>query len=89
MLDFPAIRAIRTDAFAFLRQTSQKFDIIFADPPYDMEEFEIIPGLVFEKELLAGDGWLVIEHPREKNFSDHPNLFDRRKYGKVNFSFFK
>ena len=88
-LGFESLRPIRANAFSFLRQARLKFDIIFADPPYDMEGIEEIPTLVFEKGLLQSDGWLIIEHPREKNFSTFPQLFDERKYGRVNFSFFK
>ena len=88
-LNFTALRTMRVNAFSFLKQTSQKFDIIFADPPYDLEGIELIPQLVFDRKLLAEDGWLVVEHSREKDFKEHPGFFDQRKYGKVNFSFFK
>jgi len=88
-LEFEALRSIRANAFSFLKQTGQKFNIIFADPPYDLEGIEVIPQLVFEKEMLLEDGWLIIEHPKEKSFADVPRMFDQRHYGKVNFSFFK
>ena len=88
-LGLSAIKAVRANAFAYLKQTRMKFDIVFADPPYDMEGVEEIPGQVFDKEMLAEEGWLIIEHPKERGFGDHPRLFDTRKYGKVNFSFFK
>ncbi len=88
-LEFITLRTMRVNAFSYLKQTSQKFDIIFADPPYDLEGTELIPGMVFERELLAEEGWLVMEHSREKDFRDQPRFFDQRKYGKVNFSFFK
>ena len=86
MLGFSAIRTIRGNAFGFLRQTSMKFDIIFADPPYDMEDISQIISSVFEKRMLNKDGWLIIEHPREKSFVEQPWFQEQRKYGKVNFS---
>jgi 16S rRNA (guanine(966)-N(2))-methyltransferase RsmD len=86
---FTAIKPLRADAFAYLKHTSQKFDLIFADPPYDLEGIEFIPQAVFDNKLLAEEGWLVLEHPREKTFGDHPCFFELRKYGKVHFSFFK
>lgn len=89
LLNFGTLRAVRSNAFSFLRQTGQTFDIIFADPPYDLEETMTIPGLVFDRGLLKEEGWLVIEHSREKDFSAHPRFFELRKYGKVCFSFFK
>jgi 16S rRNA (guanine(966)-N(2))-methyltransferase RsmD len=88
-LDFASIKVIRANAFTFLRQTRQQFDIIFADPPYETEGIEQIVAIVSEKELLKQDGWLIIEHPKEVDFSEYEKFFNRRKYGRVNFSFFK
>jgi 16S rRNA (guanine(966)-N(2))-methyltransferase RsmD len=88
-LNFIALRTMRVNAFSYLKQSGQKFNVIFADPPYDLEGIEMIPELVFERQLLAKDGWLVVEHSRDRKFSEHPQFFDLRKYGKVNFSFFK
>ncbi|MBI9059273.1 MAG: RsmD family RNA methyltransferase [Labilibaculum sp.] len=88
-LKFEQILAIKSDVFRFLRNYAQKFDLIFADPPYDLRSIETIPELVFEKELLAEDGILIVEHGSKNDFSTHPNFFELRTYGSVNFSFFK
>jgi 16S rRNA (guanine(966)-N(2))-methyltransferase RsmD len=84
-----SIRSIRANAFRFIKQSNQQYDIIFADPPYDMEEIEKLPEAIFEKGMLLKDGWLIVEHPAEKDLSGFPQYFDHRKYGRVNFSFFK
>jgi 16S rRNA (guanine966-N2)-methyltransferase len=89
MLDFSNLTAVKTSAFSFLKMSSQKFDVIFADPPYDMEGIEEIAELVFSNHLLEKEGMLVIEHPKEKDFKNHPQFVDQRKYGMINFSFFK
>ena len=39
-----------------------KFDLIFADPPYDLEQLEEIPDLIFKYGLLKFEGLLVLEH---------------------------
>lgn len=88
-LDFKNLFVIRANVFTYLaRGGAKKFDIIFADPPYDLEGIETIPGLVIDNDWLKEDGWLVLEHPAEIDFSDHPALDQHRKYGKVNFSMF-
>jgi len=87
-LSLDNLRIVRADAFRFLGFCKGGFDIIFADPPYDMESIERIPGMVFEKNLLAPRGWLIVEHSAASRFRNHPNLIEERKYGKVNFSFF-
>ncbi len=78
----------QADSFRFIRQNPGKYSLVFADPPYNMDDFEDISHQVFENGLLSENGWLVIEHPKEIDFSDQPFFHGHRKYGKVNFSFF-
>lgn len=87
-LQYENVTAIKEDAFHFLNRCRQKFDVIFADPPYDMQNIDKIVDLVFKRELLKPDGWLILEHPKEYNFSESPWFYQHRKYGKLNFSFF-
>lgn len=88
-LKFEQIQAVKSDVFRFLRNFPQKFDLIFADPPFDMKSLETIPELVFEKGLLTEDGILIVEHGSINDFSSYPTFWDKRTYGSVNFSFFK
>lgn len=88
-LKLDGFRCINTDAFRFLKATTEKYDIIFADPPYDMNGFEKIPELVFANKLLDKEGWLIVEHSAKTVLNSHPNFFEKRNYGHVNFSFFK
>ncbi len=81
------LHAFQSDVFSFLKHTNKKFDIIFADPPYDLKNIPAIAPLVFEKQLLQPEGMLIIEHPREIDFSNHTAFLQKRTYGKVNFSF--
>jgi len=89
-LDFP-ITTIKSDAFRFLERANSKYDIVFADPPYDLgeEEFLKIPDLIFKNELLTEDGFLVIEHSPQTDLSHHANFQEKRKYGSSIFSFFE
>ena len=86
-MQFDQITVIRGDAFSFVERSRQKFDIIFADPPYDLQGLEKIVEHVFANQLLKPSGWLVLEHSREYDFSQHPNFYEHRKYGKLNFTF--
>jgi len=65
-----------------------KWDLIFADPPYEMEEAENLPELIFEKQLLKPDGIFVLEHKKSLDFNHLRFFSDHRVYGNVNFSFF-
>lgn len=88
-LHFDALLAFRADAFKYLANTGETYDIIFCDPPFDMEAVEEIPALVFKHQRLKPEGWLIVEHSRDHDFSHVPHFYQWRKYGKVNFSIFK
>ncbi|BAU17451.1 putative methyltransferase [Prevotella intermedia] len=80
---------IRGDVFRFLKSCHQKFDLVFADPPYALPELDTLPDLVFEHDLLAADGVFVFEHGKHNDFSAHPRFKEHRSYGSVNFSIFR
>ena len=82
------IKAIKSDVFRYVKTCKDKFDIIFADPPYDLKDIEAIPDFVFKHKLLKKEAWLIVEHGDKTNFSKHPAFIDLRKYGGVNFSIF-
>lgn len=87
---FP-ITAIRSEVDNYLDRASGKYDIIFADPPYNFNEsqFESIVTVVFEKDLLEAEGMLIIEHSKEITLATFPKFVEARKYGGSVFSFFK
>ena len=66
-----------------------RFDVIFADPPYELTKINEIPDLIFKQELLKPDGLFVLEHSAKSNFEKHPNFSSHRHYGNVNYSFFE
>lgn len=80
---------VRADVFKFISSCHEKFDFIFADPPYALKELGSLPDLVFQHELLKEDGLFVLEHGKDHSFENHPHFIERRVYGSVNFSFFK
>ena len=83
------LTVVRHNVFEFLEICHEKFDIIFADPPYALKDLETIPTKIFENSLLKEDGLLVLEHGKDNHFEDHPHFIERRIYGSVNFSFFR
>jgi 16S rRNA (guanine(966)-N(2))-methyltransferase RsmD len=88
-LNFKNIRVIKNNVFNYLDRMYDKFDLIFADPPYDLAEIESLADKIFvngKSEILTPKGWLVIEHSKRNSFEKHPNFYQHRVYGKVNFS---
>jgi len=85
------INAVKSDVFKYLEKTNAKFDVIFADPPYEFEIqlFENIVDLIFENEILSDGGILVIEHSKQTDLSNHKHFSYSKKYGGNMFSFFE
>ncbi len=85
------INVLNNDVYRFLRSQTKQYDIIFADPPYSFsqEEFENIYNLVFQNNLLANDGMLIIEHSKKTKLSKLNNFTKEKKYGGNCFSFFE
>lgn len=88
-LDLP-IRTVKSDVFKFLRTTGEKANIIFADPPYNIEA-ELLKEIVevtFSRELLEEGGTLILEHSKKIDLSHLEHFEEVRKYGNSVFSFF-
>ncbi len=85
------IKVRKIDVFKFLEQTSSTFDLIFADPPYDLsvELFSKIHQIIFDRKLLNPNGNLIIEHSKRMDLSGLSNFTSKRKYGSSVFSFFE
>jgi len=83
------LKVRNANAFHIIKSCIRKYDIIFADPPYEMEGIETLPELILNKDILKENGVFIFEHSKKFNFSEHPRLADYRSYGSVNFSFFK
>ena len=79
---------LKSDVFKFLQTCREQFDLIFADPPYDMKEVDTIPDIIFEKNLLKPDGILILEHSKFHDFTILPRFNRKLKYGNVHFSIF-
>ncbi len=90
MLGASEVRLIRGDVFKFLNAKSVAgYDLIFADPPYELPNFDDVPKLVLERGLLRPGGIFVLEHNKHHDYSGWPGFVEHRAYGSVNFSIFK
>ena len=88
-MGFTNIKPIHIDVKAFLRTCKQKYDIVFADPPYELKWLSEIPDIVTGSGVMKDSGFFILEHPRNMSFIDHKLFFEHRNYGGVNFSFFR
>ncbi|MEG0891571.1 MAG: RsmD family RNA methyltransferase [Bacteroidales bacterium] len=83
------MQVVRHNVFDFIEICNRKFDIVFADPPYNIEGLDTIPDKIYGKEIIAPGGYLILEHPGNYNFEKHIYFVKEKKYGNVHFSFFR
>jgi len=83
-----SVKAVNADVFRYINRKPGQFNIIFADPPYELKRLSEIPDLIFSANLLYDDGLLILEHGKTNDFSSHPFFSELRTYGSVYFSFF-
>jgi 16S rRNA (guanine(966)-N(2))-methyltransferase RsmD len=85
------ILAYKRDVLKFLKQSEETFDLIFADPPYDIAEGALadLVSLCLERRLLKKGGQLVVEHSQQRDLSGQHGFDEVRSYGSTRFSFFR
>jgi len=88
-LNIENIRVVRSDVFKFIAQCTEKFDFIFAGPPYALETIDELPKQIFEKGLLNPSGWFVLEHTPRNHYENYPFFKSSRNYGTTVFSIFE
>ena len=82
------LRLIKGDAIQFVKSATAGYDIIFADPPYDMPDFDLIPMTIMESKVVKPTSLFIMEHSKKYDFQHLPHFIEHRAYGSVNFSIF-
>ena len=85
LVDF---KVIRMDVFKFIEQSQEKFDFVFAGPPYALRNIDDLPRLIFQKQLLQAGGWFVLEHTPRNEYKEFAFYKTQRNYGTTVFSIF-
>ena len=77
-----------------LKLEKQKINIVFLDPPYDSDYAEDAAKKIIQFDLLENDGIIIIETDQKDKVLEKTNdelfeIYDIRKYGRVNLLFLK
>ncbi len=76
------------DALNFLKSISEKFDVVFIDAPYNSESAKGV--ITLAESVLTENGIIVYEDEKFLDFVlEKLELFDKRKYGRAVFTFFR
>ena len=68
-----------------------KFDLIFLDPPYNLNCLDIILNKIIEYNLLEEDGLIICEYEYDNFNNQYPNLelIKEKKYGYKNIKIYR
>ena len=70
-------------ALAQLRRQAQRFDLIFADPPYDRSEARAVMARLAQwPQLLAEGGLLILQRSRHEEVGEQVGAFRRMRQGR-------
>ena len=83
------VSVVRHNVFDFVPLCREKFDIVFADPPYALDGLESIPDTVLGAGIMHPGAYFILEHGAEHSFRTHPLFKKEKVYGRVHFSFFE
>jgi 16S rRNA (guanine966-N2)-methyltransferase len=87
-------QVIQADVFTFATKIETTlanaipFDLIFLDPPYAIANQVALVQTLLNKNILAPEGWLIIEHNSVFSFEQEEKFLFVRKYGSSSLSFF-
>jgi 16S rRNA (guanine966-N2)-methyltransferase len=81
-------KVICSSANDFLHKTNEKFDIIFADPPFKDDVSVELINVIFENKKLAANGIFILEHQSAIKMESRNHFIFSRKYGNITFTFF-
>jgi len=80
---------LKQDVFKFLKDPEETFDLIFADPPFDLPRLEMLPELILDSTAAHDETIVVIEHGKRTDLSGNRGFIQMKSYSNVRFSFFK
>ncbi len=82
-LDIENCKVYLKDFKSFLKETLEKYDLIFIDPPYKTNFIKEALILIEKYDLLKNDGLIILESDDESkvNVSGFYTVLKKRKYG--------
>lgn len=85
------IAVLQKSAEHFIKETKDKFDIIFLDPPYNKGYIGPVISLITEKNILSEDGIIVLESDNTDEHGEFKGLevLKQRKYGRTYVTVYK
>ncbi len=79
---------VKMDALKFMNRTEEQFDLVFADPPFDYDNYSELIEICKKRRLLVKDGIFILEHHTKSEMKNYPGFQKSKTFGNVCFTFF-
>lgn len=89
MLGIKNAKVLKMEVFQYLNNSTGEYDFIFAGPPYALGTIDELPKIIVEKNLIAPDGYFVLEHTPRNDYKTFKGYSFEKNYGTTIFSFFE
>jgi 16S rRNA (guanine966-N2)-methyltransferase len=80
-------KIIKADVRKWLERNTQSFEIVFIDPPFDQDILEITRAVLIQKNLIAENGVMIVQHPIQLRREMQKICLEQRVYGSNVLSF--
>ena len=80
------LKVVFNDVFEFTKKNNtfkSKFDLIFFDPPFEVDNVNKLINLIYVNNLLSKNGLLILHRKKNtnENFPDYLKIIEERIYG--------
>jgi len=84
-------QVVAADVDRFLQGSRVKYNVVFADPPYALKSLPELPSRIFQSDIIARGGYLIVEHPTRFEFTPSSawEAVVQKEYGRTSVSFFQ
>ena len=66
----------QADVFWYLKNVRHRFDILFVDPPYNLERITELPAALYEASVTKPSAYIVMEHSKETPVEISETMYD-------------
>ena len=87
-----ASKVVSSDVFDYLNANRDTFDVVFADPPYRLQQDARLLEALYANRILTAGGFVVLENNSQDEVHQAPGQLDLikvRKWGKSRFAIYR
>jgi len=75
----------QADVFWYLKNMKRAYNLVFADPPYKLENIGLLPNAIYDSGAVRHGSYVVMEHGRESTIDLDEQKFEilRKPFGQT------